>query len=212
MVIFTASHALGYRELKEDLLHDRAGCSTDPTVARPGGRNDGCLATQQLLGVMHGRGVAWPSPPVARSVPGGIVSGSGSYNPGGSELPSDPEAPSDPTNPNRACLEEDMNVRERCANEVVFQVGLAGPDEMYCPLGYGDRPPRLAKQIHCRCSCELYDVIYRADHARPPPPPPPSLPCLAEDDLPPGYLPDRVRSQAIKKIYDRTFISEIGCL
>jgi hypothetical protein len=63
VVGFTTVHALGYRHLKIMLERDKYQLRY--------GRNDGCLATQQMLGVVH-RGLAWPRQPLPAD-PGDVM-------------------------------------------------------------------------------------------------------------------------------------------
>ena len=173
VVGFTASHAVGYRSLKYDLQHDKYQWQFD--------RNDGCLATQQMLGVVHGRGVDWPTPPppVPPRMP--LLP---AFGPGKPAHPQDEAAQA-----HRACLEEQQEDLLRPSGagsrleECARTVDLHGCQER-SPTAPSCCPASIAASLGCYCDCKTYDAI-RANAHDPPPPPPerPSAGCIPAYDL-----------------------------
>jgi hypothetical protein len=144
-------------------------------------RNDGCLATRQMLGVARARGLGWPTPENSEPVPPRATPAS--YQP---SIPSGREE--------ELCRAETINNRIRCAYDAVDpgcsarylgeSVGRA------CCLERGavGRLPPLLQDTGCHCSCAVYDELLRGPA---PPPPPPLEPCVLVADLPADFLRDR---------------------
>lgn len=183
---------LPLQDLKYDLMRDKEQWR----------RNDGCLATQQMLQVVIADGwVDWPGahvdspqpPPRAHSqrppAPHPYPSpdgGSGGGGDGGDGRE------------HELCREETPNAKMRCALALfdggcsaryIAGGGGGGPEggmpfvQQPCCIDMAvDMPPVLLEETGCHCSCALYQGILR----QPPPPTPYLEGCLNNADLPGG--------------------------
>lgn len=149
-------------------------------------RNDGCLATRQLLGVARSRGLDWPSPQDAEPVPPRATLANHQH-----QIPDGGRGTGSDSLQEELCREETTNAQIRCAIAATEQGCSAMGIYMdtCCDMANpGDPPPLLLQKTGCHCSCGLYAELLRGL----PKQPPGSLgePCVPIADLPPGFVHD----------------------
>jgi hypothetical protein len=139
-------------------------------------RNDGCLATRQMLGVARARGLDWPSLENSEPVPPRATPASHQHSGGNSGS----SAGGSGDRVEALCRAETKNARLRCAyaaSTAACSASFLG-ETVGRPCCSGGNAvghvPELLQQTGCHCGCADYEQILRV----PGPPPPRGDPCV----------------------------------